>query len=45
VKAIVLHVKGSMEPETTYPNIVKDNVEFSGKLTASINTLPNVFPQ
>lgn len=44
MKVIVLHVKGSMEPELTCQNIIEDDVEFSGKLTASINTLPKVFP-
>lgn len=44
MKVIVLNVKGSTEPELTYQNIIEDNVEFSGKFTASINTVPNVFP-
>lgn len=43
-KVIVLHVKGSMEPELSYQNIIEDDVEISGKLTASINALPNIFP-
>lgn len=44
MKVIVLHVKESMKPELTCQNIIEDDVEFSGKLTASINTLPKVFP-
>lgn len=44
MKVIVLHVKGSIEPELTSQNIIEDKVELSGKLTASVNMLPNVFP-
>lgn len=43
-KVIVLHVKESMEPELSYQNIVEDDVGISGKLTASTNALPNIFP-